>query len=236
MEPLQQAAQAFGLTLNQIQLEQFQLYQTLLLDWNTRVNLTAVRNPDDIIIRHFLDSLTCATATGDLNGRTLIDVGTGAGFPGLPLKILYPQLHLTLLDSVGKKTRFLQAVVTALDLPNVTILTDRAEVVGQLPDHRGRYDWAVARSVAELRVLVELLLPLCRVGGHALAQKGANAAAEIEAATYAINRLGGTTPRVSTIQLPQVEEPHYLIVIPKVGETDGRYPRRPGIPAKRPLS
>ena len=203
---------------------------------NTRVNLTAVRDPGEITIRHFLDSLTCATVTGDLNGRTLIDVGTGAGFPGLPLKILYPTLQLTLLDSVGKKTRFLQAVVDALNLSGVIVLNDRAEAIGQLPAHRERYDWAVARSVAELRVLVELLLPMCRVGGHALAQKGANAAAEIEAARYAITRLGGTTPQLSTVRLPDVEEPHHLILIPKISATDGRYPRRPGIPAKRPLS
>lgn len=236
MERLIQEAQVFGISLNQHQLEQFQGYQTLLLDWNTRVNLTAVRDPEEILIRHFLDSLTCATVTGDLNGRTLIDVGTGAGFPGLPLKILYPTLQLTLLDSVGKKTRFLQAVVDALNLSGVTILTDRAETIGQLPAHRERYDWAVARSVAELRVLVELLLPLCRVGGHALAQKGANAAAEIEAARYAITRLGGTTPQLSSVHLPAIEEAHHLVVIPKIRATDGRYPRRPGIPAKRPLS
>jgi 16S rRNA (guanine527-N7)-methyltransferase len=235
MEHLLRGAQAFGLSLTETQLEQFRIYQALLIEWNTRVNLTAVRDPIQIEIRHFLDSLSCATVTGDLNGRSLIDVGSGAGFPGLPLKILYPDLRLTLLDSVGKKTRFLEAVAAALELPDVTILTERAEVAGQLPAHRGRYDWGVARSVAELRVLAEFLLPLCRIGGHALAQKGANAPAEIEAALHAITLLGGDRPHLSTIRLPGVEEAHHLIVIPKVGETGGRYPRRPGIPAKRPL-
>jgi 16S rRNA (guanine527-N7)-methyltransferase len=235
MEQLSRGAQTLGLSLTKAQLEQFRTYRALLVEWNKRFNLTAVRDPVQIEIRHFLDSLSCATVTGILNGRALIDVGTGAGFPGLPLKILYPNLQLTLLDSLGKKTRFLEAVVTALNLLDVTILTERAEIVGQIAAHRGRYDWAVARSVAELRVLVELLLPLCQVGGHALAQKGANAAAEIKAASRAITLLGGTTPRLSTIQLPGVEEPHHLVVIPKVSETDNRYPRRPGIPRKRPL-
>jgi len=132
-------------------------------------------------------------------------------------------------------TRFLKAVVAALDLSDVVVLTERAEIVGQLPAHRAHYDWAVARSVAELRVLVELLLPLCRVGGHALAQKGANATAEVEAAMPAITLLGGTTPHLSTVQLPGVDESHNLVVIPKVEETVGRYPRRVGMPGKRPL-
>jgi 16S rRNA (guanine527-N7)-methyltransferase len=235
MEQLALGVRAFGLSLAETQLAQFQTYQALLIEWNAQMNLTAVRDPLQIEIRHFLDSLSCATVTGDLNGRSLIDVGTGAGFPGLPLKILYPDLQLTLLDSVGKKTRFLEAVVAALALSDATVLTERAEIVGQLAAHRGRYDWAVARSVAELRVLVELLLPLCRIGGHALAQKGANAAAEIKAAMPAIALLGGTTPHLSTVHLPGIEEPHNLVVIPKVEETDGRYPRRPGVPAKRPL-
>lgn len=235
MQQLALGVRSFGLSLTETQLAQFQTYQALLMEWNTWVNLTAVRDPIQIEIRHFLDSLSCATVTGDLNGRALIDVGAGAGFPGLPLKILYPNLGLTLLDSVGKKTRFLEAVVAALDLSDVVVLTERAEIVGQLAAHRARYDWAVARSVAELRVLVELLLPLCRVGGHALAQKGANAAAEVEDAMSAITLLGGTTPHLSTIQLPEVEESHNLVVIPKIGETEGRYPRRPGIPGKRPL-
>jgi len=235
MEQLAQHAERFGLSLTGTQLEQFRAYRALLVEWNARVNLTAVREPAQIEIRHFLDSLSCATVTGNLNGRRLIDVGTGAGFPGVPLKILYPDLQLTLLDSVGKKTRFLELLVTTLGLGEVRILTERAEVVGQLAAHRGRYEWAVARSVAELRILVELLLPLCQVGGHTLAQKGSNAAAEVEAAARAIALLGGATPHLTTIQLPGLEEPHTLVVIGKVGETDGRYPRRAGIARKRPL-
>jgi 16S rRNA (guanine527-N7)-methyltransferase len=235
MERLAHYAAVWGLPLSATQREQFRAYLALLLQWNEQVNLTAIRDPAQIEVRHFLDSLSCATVTGDLNGLRLIDVGSGAGFPGLPLKILYPHLKLALLDSVGKKTRFLEAAVAALELQEVTVLTGRAELLGHQPAHRGRYDWAAARSVADLRVLVELLLPLCHVGGHVLAQKGTNAAAEVEQARHAITLLGGATPHLATIQLPGVETPHHLVVIPKVAETGSRYPRRVGIPAKRPL-
>lgn len=226
---------AFNLALTADQLAQFDQYQALLLDWNQRFNLTAVTDPAAIQIRHFLDSLTCATVTGDLDGRRLVDVGTGAGFPGLPLKILYPGLQLTLVESVAKKTRFLEAVVSELGLAGVTILAERAELLGRQPAHRAQYDWAVARSVAELRVLVEYLLPLCRIGGRALAQKGEGAVAEVTAATQAISTLGGGRPEIMPIQLPGRMETHYLVVIRKEGETPERYPRRPGMVEKRPL-
>ncbi|MFZ1398536.1 MAG: 16S rRNA (guanine(527)-N(7))-methyltransferase RsmG, partial [Candidatus Promineifilaceae bacterium] len=158
-------AASLGVPLTPEQVAQFAIYQQLLLDWNARMNLTAVREPAEIRLRHFLDSLSCARVTGDLNGRSLIDVGTGAGFPGLPLKILFPHMRLTLVESVAKKGQFLQAVVDALALEQVTIVAERAELLGQMPQHRQQYDWATARAVAELRTLVEFLLPLCRVGG-----------------------------------------------------------------------
>lgn len=228
-------ARAWGLELSAGQLAQFSAYEALLLEWNERISLTAIRAPEEIRVRHFLDSLACATATGPLDGRALIDVGSGAGFPGLPLKILYPGLRLTLVDSVGKKARFLEMVAAELGLRDVTVLAERAETLGQDAAHRERYDWAVARAVAELRVLVELLLPLCRVGGAALAQKGESAAEEMRAATGAIAALGGGAPRLSPVQLPGVAETHYLVVIDKRRPTDPRYPRRAGIPHKRPL-
>lgn len=235
MEFFVAAAAAYGFQLGPQQVAHFMRYQALLLAWNARMNLTAITDPRQIQIRHFLDSLTCATVTGDLNGRTLVDVGTGAGFPGLPLKILYPQLELTLVESVGKKTTFLQAVVEELGLTAVSILNARAEEVGRLPAHRERYDWAAARAVAELRVLAEYLLPLCRVGGHMLAQKGAHAAAEAAAAANALHLLGGGAPRLETVTLPDQTEPRCLVVAPKMHPTPDRYPRRVGAPAKRPL-
>lgn len=235
MEQLAKQAAGFGLHLTQEQLVRFARYQSLLLHWNERLNLTAIRELELIQRRHFLDSMTCATVTGDLNGRSLIDVGTGAGFPGLPLKILYPRLQLALVESVQKKARFLEIVVNELGLAGVRVLSERAERLGQQAAYRGQFDWAVARGVAEMRVLVEYLLPFCRVGGHMLAQKGEGAAGETAAAAAAIATLGGASPQLHPIQLPGHHETHYLVVVEKVAPTPPRYPRRPGVPARRPL-
>lgn len=225
----------WGLPLQAAQQEKLRHYLVLLLTWNERLNLTAIRDPQQMQIRHFLDALSCVQVTGDLNGRSLIDVGAGAGFPGLPLKIAFPDLRLTLVESVGKKANFLTLVAAELELRDVTVLAERAEVVGQLPLHREQYDWAAARAVADLRVLLEYLLPLCRVGGSALAQKGTAAAQEVEMARAAIAILGGGTPVLHPVQLPQQEHLHYLVTIPKVKETPVSYPRRTGVPGKRPL-
>lgn len=228
-------AASLGVPLTPEQVAQFAIYQQLLLDWNARMNLTAVREPAEIRLRHFLDSLSCARVTGDLNGRSLIDVGTGAGFPGLPLKILFPHMRLTLVESVAKKGQFLQAVVDALALEQVTIVAERAELLGQMPQHRQQYDWATARAVAELRTLVEFLLPLCRVGGTVLAQKGQGVHEELPNGQTAVRLLGGAQPELAEVTLPGREQPHYFVIIKKVGETPEKYPRRVGMPGKRPL-
>lgn len=235
MDELVMWAEGYGLALTPAQAGQFAAYEALLMEWNERISLTAIRTPREIRIRHFLDALTCATVTGPLDGATLIDVGSGAGFPGLPLKILYPDLELTLVDSVAKKARFLELMAAELGLSRVTVLSERAEVLGQAADYRERFDWATARAVAEMRVLAELLLPLARVGGRVLAQKGASAAEETAAAGAAIAALGGGTADIAEIHLPETEQPHYIVTIPKQRPTDARYPRRAGIPAKRPL-
>lgn len=235
MQELKQLASEFDIVLSDNQVAQFARYQELLLDWNQRMNLTRIVAPDEIVIRHFLDSLTCATVTGDLSGLRAIDLGTGAGFPGLPLKILYPEMQLTLADSVTKKTHFLQAVVDALGLTEVRVVAERAETLGQSAEFRAQFDWVMARAVAQLRVLAEYLLPLARVGGRVLAQKGGTAAREIAEAEQAVATLGGETPRVYQIDLPRQESPHFLVEIGKSAETPPAYPRKPGRPTKRPL-
>lgn len=235
MQFLAQEAAKFHIMLSEAQVMQFETYLALLLAWNERLNLTAVRDPHAIQIRHFLDSLSCALVTGNLNGRSLIDVGTGAGFPGLPLKILYPDLQLTLTDSIAKKTTFVQAVVAELKLDGVTVLAERAETLGQQPAHRAQYDWAVARGVVEMRALAEYLLPLCKVGGFMLAQKGESAERETATAQQAFQILGGGSPTSQAVQLPETEAAHFLVVVKKIGETPALYPRKPGLPGKRPL-
>jgi 16S rRNA (guanine527-N7)-methyltransferase len=235
MQELADMAAILGLTLTGRELDQFAQLEDLLRDWNQRMNLTAIHEQAEIRRRHFLDALSCVLVTGDLSGQAVVDIGTGAGFPGLPLKIHFPQMQLTLVESVHKKTRFLAEVVRQLALDDVIILTERAETVGQDPAHRERYDWAVARSVAAMPVLAEYLLPLCRIGGRALAQKGAGVADEVETARSAFSKLGGGQPNIHPVHLPGREQAHYLVVLLKERHTPNHYPRRPGIPAKRPL-
>jgi 16S rRNA (guanine527-N7)-methyltransferase len=231
-----EGARQLGLSLTAGQVALFARYQELLLEWNQHINLTAITDPAGIQVRHFLDSLSCTLAMTYRPGQWLVDVGTGAGFPGIPLKIYYPDLRLTLVESVAKKARFLTAVVAELGLVQVDIVTERAELLGQNPEHRERYDWVVARAVAEMRVLVEYLLPLCRPGGHVLAQKGGGAPEETAAAVRAITLLGGALPRYQTIQLPGLADAHHLVIIEKQTPTPPQFPRRTGIPSKRPLA
>ncbi len=232
---LSKGASQFGISLTPAQIEQFLLYQQLLINWNDRLNLTAITNPKEIEERHFLDSVSCILATGDLDGQKLVDVGSGAGFPGLPLKIVFPDLALTLLESTGKKSEFLIEVSKALSLDDVQIVTERAEIVGQQKQFRQQFDWAVARAVANLSILVEYLLPLCKIGGHALAQKGPKAPVEILNADRAITHLGGGEVQIVDASPSDRGETRLLIVIPKVASTPENYPRRPGKPNKSPL-
>jgi 16S rRNA (guanine527-N7)-methyltransferase len=237
MEQLVDGAQRLlGLTLTAGQRQSFHLYYQDLVAWNARFNLTAITDEKGVQIRHFLDSLSCLLAIRNAERRqSLIDVGSGAGFPGLPLKIVYPSLRLTLLEATGKKTTFLHHIVDLLDLREVNIIHARAEQLGHDPAHRERYDWAVARAVAAMPTLAEYLLPLCHLGGHCLAQKGEGAAAEVSTAEPAIRLLGGRLNRLTPVELPGLAETRHLVIIDKVARTPSKHPRRPGIPAKRPL-
>lgn len=231
--PLRETAASWGISLSKAQCDQFAQYAAELQRWNDRVNLTAITDVDGIVVRHFLDSLYCACVWGNVP-NTLVDVGSGAGFPGLPLKIAFPAIRLTLIESVGKKAAFLQHMVEVLDLPQVTILTARAEAVGHDPAHREIYDVATVRAVAALRVLVEYCLPLVRVGGHVLTPKGAHVANEVTAAQRALAILGGEMLVVEPVQLPALEL-RTMVVLHKIAPTPVAYPRAVGVPLRRPL-
>ena len=227
--------QQLGLHLRRSQLSALSLYERELLDWNTRFNLTAIRDPREIRIKHFLDSLTCLMALRETPVERLIDVGTGAGFPGIPIKIIYPKMQLTLVESVGKKAEFCRHVANILDLKKVEVVQERAEVLGQNPSYREQFDWAVARAVAILPVLAEYLLPLVHVGGSMLAMKGENGPAEAHSSERALRVLGGHLRQLLPVTLPGVAEERYLVVVDKVAATPNGYPRKVGLPAKRPL-
>jgi 16S rRNA (guanine527-N7)-methyltransferase len=229
------AQQQLGLHLTRSQLSALTLYERELIDWNTHFNLTAIRDPQEIHVKHFLDSLTCLMALRETPFDRLIDVGTGAGFPGIPIKIIYPKMQLTLVESVGKKAEFCRHVVNILDLKRVEVVQDRVESLGQNPSYREQYDWAVARAVAILPVLAEYLLPMVRVGGNMLAMKGESGPAEAHSAERALRVLGGHLRQLLPVALPGVAEERYLVVIDKVAATPKGYPRNVGVPARRPL-
>ncbi len=227
--------QLLNIRLTDHQIKSIKTYENELMEWNEKFNLTAIRDIGQIRNKHFLDSLTCIKAWGDNNPREIIDIGTGAGFPGIPLKILYPKLKLTLVESVGKKTKFCQHISDLLGFENVEVLQERAEVIGHDPNHREKYDWAIARAVANLPVLVEFLLPLAKMGGGVIAQKGESAPAEAQNANKAIHILGGSLRHLLPVTIPGVVEERYLVVIDKVARTPKTYPRRTGVPSKQPI-
>jgi 16S rRNA (guanine527-N7)-methyltransferase len=233
MDLLAHTASAWGLALTAQQLDLFARYAAELRAWNERANLTAITDEREVVARHFLDSLRLALSWGEAPG-TLVDVGAGAGFPSLPLKILRPALRLTLVESVGKKAAFLEHIAHTLGLQEVEVLVLRAEELGRDPQRRERYDVAVARAVAELRVLAEYLLPLCRVGGRMLAPKGAQVEDEVRRAGRAFATLGGRLAAVEPVALPGLA-PRTLVVVEKVAPSPPNYPRAVGVPARRPL-
>ncbi len=232
-----EGAKQLGIDLSEQQLDRFARYMELLLEWSQRVSLTAVKDADGIQRRHFLESIALVRVLLDhgtsLEGRSLIDIGSGAGVPGIPLKIVEPSLQIALVEATRRKSEFLEAVVADLDLTGVEIVTKRAEEAGHDSRYRSAFDFATAKALAPLRTLAELTLPFVRMGGLVVAPKGKEAEGEVKDAQTALETLKGGVRAVELIPLAQPEQ--YVVLIDKELPTPAQFPRRPGMPAKRPL-
>ncbi len=233
IESLKNYSSEYEISLSREQLRQFSLYADRLIEWNGRVNLTAITEPGEIVVKHFLDSLLLLKAAKLPEGAKLVDVGTGAGFPGLPVKIARPDIGLTLLDSSGKRTAFLQAAADALEV-SARVIHGRAEDLGREPGLRERYDIATARAVAALPTLCEYCMPFVKEGGVFAALKGPGAKAEADAAAAAIKELGGRLLSVADYELPNAHR-RSIVLIEKISQTPPKYPRTPQKIAKKPL-
>ncbi len=232
---LKAAAAAAAIELSPEQVEAFTVYNALLVSWNEKINLTAITDPQEVAVKHVIDSLSCYDAAVFPAGCAVVDVGTGAGFPGLPLKIYRPDIRLTLLDSLNKRLVFLGEVVGRLGLSGVELVHARAEEAGRRKDRRERYGVATSRAVARLNALAELCLPLVAVGGCFVALKGAQYQEEIDEARRAVTLLGGRIETVKKVRLPGLDDSRAVIYVRKEKPTPPPYPRRPGIPEKKPL-
>lgn len=229
---LKDGAGQLGVRLDDLKVASLLEYKRILLEWNEKMNLTAIEEEREFIIKHFIDSLSILPYLGDV--RSLIDVGTGAGFPGIPLKIAQPSLEILLLDSLEKRVGFLKTVISELKLDGIRALHLRAEDAGKEPSHREKYDAAVARAVAALPVLLEYCLPMVKRGGIFIAMKGSSRE-EIEASNKALELLGGKIEEVKEFTLPCSEIKRSIIIVRKFRQTPTKYPRKAGKPSKQPL-
>ncbi len=233
---LADGAKAYELELSEAQLEQFMKYKSLIQDWNRRVNLTAITEDEEIVKKHFLDSLSLLEKNlPDMKTAKVIDVGTGAGFPGIPLKIAAPEMAVTLLDSLKKRCAFLTLCGSELGLEGAEVCDMRAEDAGKNPEYREKFDFCVSRAVAALDVLSEYCLPFVKVGGFFVSMKGPAVFEEAEKGRKAIEILGGKLEEIREVEVPFVEEKRYIAVVRKVSATPMKYPRKAGKAAKSPI-
>ena len=230
---LVEKAKLIGIEITENQAEKFYTYMCLLLEWNEKINLTAITDPIEVIIKHFIDSITISKEIEKC--KKVLDIGTGAGFPGIPLKIIRPDISVTLLDSLNKRVTFLNVVIEALELGNIEAVHGRTEELGKNKKYREQYDYATSRAVANLAVLSEYMLPMVKIGGKCICMKGANVEEEILEAKKAIQILGGKIEKVDEFLLADTDMKRNIIVIKKENSTPGKYPRKAGTPAKEPL-
>jgi 16S rRNA (guanine527-N7)-methyltransferase len=239
MRKLIEGAGKLGIKLTTRQVKQFELYYQELIEWNKKINLTAITDYSSVQVKHFLDSLTITLALSEKEVASpdfrIVDIGTGAGFPGVPLRILFPHPRLVLLEPTTKKTAFLHHIIRKLDLQSVEVLNSRAEEAAHLPAYREQFDLVLSRAVALLPTLVELALPFCRIGGRFIAQKKGEIEQEITRAKKALAVLGGRLDQTTKIELDEFTDARYLVIIDKISSTPDKYPRRPGVPKRRPI-
>lgn len=230
---VKEKVEKLGIELNDYQVKQFYNYMKLLIEWNKKINLTAIIDPEDIILKHFIDSLTIAKYINEKD--KIADIGTGAGFPGIPIKILKPENEMLLVDSLNKRIKFLEMVIQEDKLKNIKVLHGRAEEIGHNKAYRGNFDVITSRAVAKLNILLEYMLPLLKLGGKCICLKGPNIEEELEEARNAIKILGGQIDKIEQMELPYSDNRRNIIIIKAVKQSPNKYPRKPGTPTTSPL-
>lgn len=231
----QQMLEEQGVVLSPRQIEQYETYYKLLVEWNEKMNLTAITEKGEVYEKHFYDSISASFFHPFSEVNTLIDIGAGAGFPSLPIKIIYPHLQVTIVDSLNKRISFLEHLCKEVGLDHVTCIHGRAEELGVKSEYRDRYDLVTARAVARLNVLAEYCLPFAKVGGAFLVLKGSDASNELNEAKKAIKLLGAKTRKMESLLLPSDQAERSIIIVDKVSPTPKGYPRKAGTPAKKPI-
>lgn len=226
-------ANKIDVKLNNIQVEKFYKYMNLLIEWNKMMNLTAITEPNEVILKHFIDSLSINKYVGDF--ENIIDIGTGAGFPGIPLSIVNSNCKITLMDSLNKRIKFLDEVSNEILAKNIDTIHARAEELAKNKNFREKFDCATSRAVASLNVLLEYMLPFVKVGGYCICMKGSNVEEEILNSKKSLEILGGVIENVLSFKLPESDLGRSIVIIKKIKQTPNKYPRKAGTPIKEPI-